>query len=132
MQTAYGARSYVQTQTTAATPLELVVMLYEAGLRAADASHDAMTRGDIPARRIALNKLMAIIAELQNTLDLSRGERVAAELDSLYSYMTSRLLQAVTDKDPKPVDEVRRLLTTLHEGWRQIAQTQNPAAGGRP
>ena len=44
MQTAYGARSYVQTQTTAATPLELVVMLYEAGLRAADASHDAWVR----------------------------------------------------------------------------------------
>jgi flagellar protein FliS len=132
MQTAYGARSYVQTQTTAATPLELVVMLYDAGVRTADNAHAAMVAGDIHARRTAMNKLMAIIAELQNTLDVTRGGKLAEDLDNLYTYMTSRLVAAVSDQDPRPIDEVRRLLTTLQEGWRQIAKAQPAAAGGRP
>ena len=132
MQTSYGARSYVQTQTTAATPLELVVMLYDAGVRHADAAHGAMVAGDIPARRTAMNKLMAIVAELQNTLDLSRGGQVARDLDDLYTYMTSRLITAVSEQDARPIDEVRRLLVTLQEGWREIARTQTAGAGGRP
>ena len=132
MQTSYGARSYVQTQTTAATPLELVVMLYDAGVRHADAAHDAMVAGDIPVRRTAMNKLMAIVAELQNTLDLSRGGQVAKDLDDLYTYMTSRLITAVSEQDARPIDEVRRLLATLQEGWREIARTQTAGTGGRP
>ena len=127
----YGAGSYVRTQASSATPIELVVMLYDAGLRFADSAHDALVRGDISARRTAIGKLMAIIAELQSTLDLTQGGKVAADLDDLYTYLTSRLVMAITDKDPRPVDEVRRILTTLQEGWREIAR-QTPAAGSRP
>ena len=132
MQTSYGARSYVQTQTTAATPLELVVMLYDAGVRNADAAYEAMVAGDIPVRRTAMNKLMAIVAELQNTLDLSRGGQLARDLDDLYTYMTSRLVTAVSEQDARPIDEVRRLLATLQEGWREISRTQTAGSGGRP
>lgn len=132
MQTSYGARSYVQTQTTAATPLELVVMLYDAGVRNADAAYEAMVAGDIRVRRTAMNKLMAIVAELQNTLDLSRGGQLARDLDDLYTYMTSRLVTAVSEQDARPIDEVRRLLATLQEGWREISRTQTAGSGGRP
>jgi len=42
--------------------------------------------------------------------------------------MLSRLLKAITDQDAKPIDEVRRLLATLADGWREAART--PAAPG--
>ena len=128
MVTAYGARNYFRTQVESASPMELVVLLYDGAVRAADAAHEAMVSGNIPARRTAMNKLMAIIAELQNTLDVTRGGRVAEELDGLYTYMLSRLLKAITDQDAKPIDEVRRLLATLADGWREAAST--PAAPG--
>ena len=128
MATPYGAQNYFRTQVESASPMELVVLLYDGAVRTADAAHEAMVSGDIPARRTAMNKLMAIIAELQNTLDVTRGGRVAEELDDLYTYMLSRLLKAITDQDAKPIDEVRRLLATLADAWREAART--PAAQG--
>jgi len=119
----YGAQNYVRTQVESASPMELVVLLYDGAVRTADAAHEAMISGNIPGRRTALNKLMAIIAELQNTLDVTRGGRVAEELDGLYTYMLSRLLKAITEQDAKPIDEVRRLLATLADGWREAART---------
>jgi len=83
MVTPYGARNYFRTQVESASPMELVVLLYDGAVRAADAAHEAMVSGNIPARRTAMSKLMAIIAELQNTLDVTKGGRVAEELDGL-------------------------------------------------
>jgi flagellar protein FliS len=131
MVTQYGARNYFRTQVESASPMELVVLLYDGGVRAADAAHEAMVSGNIPARRAAMSKLMAIIAELQNTLDVTKGGRIADELDSLYTYMLSQLLKAISEQDARPIDEVRRLLTTLADAWREATHTQ-AAQGVRP
>ena len=74
---------------------------------------------------------MAIIAELQNTLDLERGGAIAAELDGIYTYMLSRLLDAIVQQDAQPIDEVRRMLETLRDAWQQIAAQPPPPAPGR-
>jgi flagellar protein FliS len=124
----YGAQNYFRTQVESASPMELVVMLYDGAVRTADSAHEAMVSGNIPARRTAMNKLMAIIAELQNTLDVTRGGRMAEELDDLYTYMLTRLLKAITEQDARPIDEVRRLLATLADGWREAARP--PAVQG--
>jgi flagellar protein FliS len=117
-----GAQNYLRTQVESASPMELVVLLYDAGVRAAETAADAMVRGDIPARRTAISKLMAIVAELQSTLDLTKGGKLAEELDGLYTYMLSRLLKAVADKDAEPIQEVRKLLSTLADAWRDAAR----------
>jgi len=130
----YGARSYVQTQAVSATPLQLVAMLYDAAVISAAAAHDALVRRDIPARRAAVNKLLNIIAELQNALDMERGGALAAELDRLYDYMVRRLMEAVSTQSAAPVEGVQRVLVTLRDAWQQIAaeQTEPMAqAGGR-
>jgi flagellar protein FliS len=116
-----AAHHYLQTQVRSSSPLELVVMLYDGALQATTAAYDAMTRRDIPARRAALSRAMAIIGELQNTLDLKNGGAVAGELDRLYDWMTAELVQATVRQDPAPIDAVRRVLATLRDGWQQIA-----------
>jgi len=129
----YGAKSYVQTQVTSADPMQLVVLLYDGALRQATIAHDAMVRKDIPTRRTAINKALAIVAELQGTLDLERGGKLSADLDGLYSYVTTRLLDAIVHQDPKPIAEAMGILSTLRDAWQQIA-TQGAAqhAGARP
>ncbi len=123
MQTSSRAASqYLSTQVRSSTPLELVVLLYDAALRQATTAHDAMARRDLPARRTALSKLMGIVGELQHTLDMERGGEIATRLDALYSWMLSRLLDATVQQDPAPIDEVRRVLTTLQSGWNAIAR----------
>lgn len=122
-----AAQHYVQTQVRSSSPLELVVLLYDAALRATANAVDAMQRKDIPARRESMSKALAIISELQSTLNLDKGGDVAVQLDRLYSWMTDSLVQATVQQDATPIHDVRRVLETLRDGWSQIA-TARPAA----
>jgi flagellar protein FliS len=122
--TGRAAQQYLQTQVRSRTPLELVVMLYDGALRATAAACDAMSRRDIPARRTALSQAMAILSELQSTLDMERGGDIAEQLDRLYTWMTSQLIEATVKQDPAPIHGVRRTLEVLRDGWQQIAAGQ--------
>jgi flagellar protein FliS len=125
---ARGAQAYYQTQIQSRSPLELVVMLYDGGLRFLQQTVDAMERGDLVAKRDALSRAMAIVAELHGMLDLEQGGEVAASLDSLYTYMMERLTTANQQRDTAPVAEVMRLMSGLRDAWSQIAQAPTPAA----
>jgi flagellar protein FliS len=121
MQSARAANQYIQTQVRSSQPLELVVLLYDAALRASGTAREALVRGDIPARRAALSRAFAIVSELQNTLDMERGGAIAIELDRLYTWITSQFVQATVDQDVRPIDEARRVLETLRGAWHQIS-----------
>jgi flagellar protein FliS len=123
-----GAEQYRNTQVKSSTPLELVVLLYDGALRSMTAAHEAMVKKDIRARQAAINRAQAIVAELQNTLDLERGGAVAAELDRLYTWVLSRLTAAIVEQDPKPIEQARRVFETLSDAWRTIASGPRPEA----
>jgi flagellar protein FliS len=123
-----AAHTYLKTQVESSTPIERIAMLYAAGVQAMTTAADAMRRQDIPARRTAMNRAMGVIAELQNTLDFERGGPIADELDRLYSYILTRLLDALTEQDAAPIDEARSLLRTLADAWQQLASANGGGA----
>jgi flagellar secretion chaperone FliS len=133
MSAAYrGLDSYRQTQVQSRTPLELVVMLYDGALQAMATAKGAIERRDIPARRDAIGRALAIISELQSTLNLEQGGQIASSLDDLYDYASRRLLDATVSNDTMPVDEIRRVFETLRGAWQTIAAPPAaPAAGTR-
>ncbi len=118
---ARGLATYRTTEVQSRTPLELVTMLYDGALRFLGAARDAIARNDIAARRDAINRAMAIIAELQSTLNMESGGEVAAELDRLYDYANVQLLDATMRNETAPIDEVRRIFEILRDAWATIA-----------
>ena len=54
------------------------------------------------------------------------GGEIAGNLDSLYAYMTERLLTANLQNKAEMLDEVQTLLTDLRDAWTQIGE--KPAA----
>jgi len=116
-----GADAYRQTQVQSRTPLELVVMLYDGALRFMAAATEAIDRRDIAARRTALSKTMAIISELQSTLNMEQGGEIARSLDELYRWANVRLLDAALHNDAQPIEEVAAIFRTLRDGWSEAA-----------
>ena len=121
-----AAGAYTTVDAQSRSPLELVVMLYDGAIRFASQARDAHARGDRRARAVGVSRAMAIVSELQNTLDVKRGGELAVELDRLYHYLTTRLLDVTRTNDGAPLDEILLLLGTLRDGWLQ-ASTAAPA-----
>ena len=94
-----AAQAYRRVESESRSPLELVVMLYDGALRFVGEARAAHTAKDLPARGNAISKTLAIIAELQNTLDTEKGGAIAEQLDELYTYIQSRLLDVTMKQD---------------------------------
>jgi flagellar protein FliS len=124
-----GAEAYRQTEARSRSPLELVVMLYDGALRFVGNAMEADARGHRGDRGAAISRALAVLGELQSTLNLAEGGDVARELDRLYTYMQQRLLDVTVHDDRKALDEVRRLLTPLRSSWAELAA--QPLVGAR-
>ena len=116
-----GVDAYRRTEAQSASPMQLVVMLYDGALRFLSEARAAQTTGDLPRRAHALRRVTAIVAECHSTLDLERGGAVAADLDRLYSYISTRLLDVTVHRDATALEEVHKLMTTLRQAWAEAA-----------
>lgn len=125
-----GAAAYQQTSVQSSSPIQLIVLLYDGALRHLAASREAMIRSDAHGRRHGLSRALAIVAELQSTLNITDGGDIARSLDSLYAYVIERIIQANMGGDPKPLEEAERLLRPLRDAWSAIADGA-PAAAPR-
>ena len=122
-----GINAYRQTEVQSRSPLELVVMLYDGALRFMNEAKAGFEAGDIRRRAEAMSRTMAIIDQLQNTLDLKAGGDIARSLDQLYTFVRDRLLQASMQQSAKPVDEAIAVITNLREGWAEISAREGRA-----
>lgn len=118
---ARGAQAYLQTHVQSRSPLELVVMLYDGMLRFLGDAAAAIDAGDLPGKRDGISKALAVLSELQSTLNMEQGGDVAVSLDALYTYVNGRLLEASMQNQRAPLDESGKLLRTLRDAWSEIA-----------
>jgi flagellar protein FliS len=125
---ARGAAAYQEVQVNSRSPLELVVMLYDGALSSLGQTREALVQRDLVTKRAAMSKALAIIGQLQSSLNMEEGREVAERLDSLYTYLTSRLVEANVNGDVAPIDEALRVMSTLRDGWAQIATAPAVAA----
>jgi len=123
-----AANAYRQTEVQSRTPLELVVMLYDGALRFVSQARAAIERKDIPARREAISRALAMMSELQSTLDMEKGGAISISLDGLYGYINSRLLEGASKQDLQAIDDAARVLTTLRDAWADIARSTDAPA----
>ena len=128
MNSTAGLEAYRRTQVQSRTPLELVVMLYDGALKFLAMAREGIDRRDMRARREGLERTLAIIGDLQSTLNFEQGGDIAVELNRLYSYANLRLLEAAMRNDAERVDEVRRIFEILRDGWATIAAQPGPGA----
>lgn len=111
-----------QAQAVDASPHRLIQMLMEGGLTRIAQARGAMERQQTAMKGELIGKAIAIIGGLREGLDLQQGGELAANLDSLYQYMVSRLLEANMKNEAAPLDEVAGLLRNVKSGWDAIGQ----------
>jgi len=112
--------SYREAAVAGASPVRLVILLYEQAvedLRRALAAH---RRGDIEGRTREINHAILIVGHLQATLDKERGGKVAMDLERFYQQLQAGLVEAQSKQSAAGIEQQISHLMQVHEAWCQV------------
>ncbi|MDP2690485.1 MAG: flagellar export chaperone FliS [Deltaproteobacteria bacterium] len=121
-----SVKAYQNVQVMTADRVRLIIMLYEGIIRFNRQAQDAIRDKDIKARGTSINRSIAILSELINSLNMEEGGEIASRLFNLYEYSIQQLTAANLRNDPAPIDVVNRIIGELKGGWEGIAKTNEP------
>jgi len=110
----------LETGVVAASPHQLITMLYEGAELAVRMAIKHIQEGNLLKKSAAISQASAIILEgLRAALDPQGGE-IAQQLDALYDYMIKRLMLGHIKNETAPLEEVLGLLQELRGAWQAI------------
>lgn len=122
---------YRKGAVNGASPLKLVIMLYDGALKFMEAGKQAMGRKDLEKQNAELQKAQRIVTELMACLDMEKGGEIARNLFALYSYVLNELVEANVKDQPEPIDRCILVMSELRESWVELEAakaTTEPAA----
>lgn len=123
-----AATAYRRRSIEGASPVGLVVLLYQSACVEMRRAAAAIEAGDIEARTRALNKVLAIVGELRAALDFERGGAIAHQFAALYRLAERGVLEASARQDAAPLREVLEQFVLVRDAWQKIEAQQGAAA----
>ena len=122
--------SYREATVRGASPVRLVLCLYEQAIEDLRCAVIALERGDIESRTRAVNHALSVIAQLQGSLDMKRGGEVARNLDRFYGVVRVGLIEAQTKQSARILEQQISQLATVHEAWLEVERVAGTSASG--
>lgn len=117
-----------------ADPHQLIGMLLDGAIDRISQARGHMIHGNVADKGSSIARAVAIVGELREGLDHKVDPAFSQRLDSVYEYVTRRLLYAQLNDDLAALDETVRLLVPIREGWQAIRGdylSGRQATGGR-
>jgi flagellar protein FliS len=109
------------------SPTRLVQIMFEHILTNLATAQGCMARiennlplSEVTQKLAGMRKAIQLIGQLNVTLDMERGGKIAEDLRALYEYMLVRLTLANTHNDTRIVEEVVNLVRDVKTGWDGI------------
>lgn len=103
-----------------ADPHTLISLIMQHILGNLAAAKGAISRKDIVIKNKTLGKVIGLIGELQDSLDMEKGGEISTNLFNLYAYMLTLVTRANIKNDPDLLTEVSMLLSEIKAGWDGI------------
>lgn len=116
--------AYRESAVLTASPVQLVVMLYDGANRFLRQATVLYEQGDPIKGGQSIGRARAIVEELLATLDLERGGDIAPRLQGVYVYCLKLMTTAQLEKSTAPLAEVAGLLAELRASWAELAARQ--------
>jgi flagellar secretion chaperone FliS len=116
-----SAVAYREREIKSASPARLVVLVYEAALSNLFRARRAVQTGNVEDRVVAVGKARDAIMELLVTLNHEQGGEIAKNLQSLYAFVLSELVDVARRPDGARLETIIRIVSQLHEAFSAIA-----------
>ena len=114
--------AYRRGEVLAATPGQLVVLLYDGARRFLRQASVAMRAREIERAHYALRHAELIIAHLDGVLDDEQGGGIAEQLHGIYRFCLLHLSHGRLQQDVSKLEQVGDLLGELRGSWAELAR----------
>lgn len=117
---------YLQNQVNSATPTGLVVLLYDGLLKFSHQAIDHFNDQGPESNRLAtesIDRCIKILTELNSALSHDQAPELCSNLSNLYSFFSSEFSKALSQKDPKIIEDICPLIENLRDGWKQVDES---------
>ncbi|MEM9400381.1 MAG: flagellar export chaperone FliS [Verrucomicrobiota bacterium] len=125
---------YLESQVNSASPIGLIIMLYDGLLSFSDKAISGLKNGSDPARAEAaeaVGRCNKILTELNVSLRYEEQPEFSERMASLYEFFISKYNQAILEKKAAPIEEIIPLINELRDAWKEAefkTQEQTPAS----
>jgi flagellar protein FliS len=126
------AHAYRQFSVQGASPLALVVMLYDGAITALRRAVTAIEAHDIQRKCDHLNRALAIILQLEGTLNFELGGEVAQTLQSLYMYSRGQIMKANVENSAPILLSLIEKISMVREAWYEADHRTSPSSPTSP
>lgn len=128
----HAQQVYQQNQIITANPQELVLMLYNGGIKFLKLAKHSIGEKKMEEAHDYMIRVQNILTELE--LGLNREMEIAKNMAALYDFMKWRVVQANMKKDVALIDEVLQFFTEFRDTWKkamELAKQQPVLKGNR-
>ncbi len=116
----YPTDTYRKSQVETASPIDLVIMLYDRAIVLLDKAINEISEKKYEEKNTSLMKATDIVFELLSILDNDKGGEIAASLSRLYNFVIRAITNANMSLDTKELENAKRILSELRESWVSI------------
>lgn len=128
MKSPNAALAYREASSLGASPVGVIVLLYDRLARDIHAAIAAMKSNEVEARSSHINHALLILQQLQGSLDFAAGGAAARQLDVFYSHVRGKLLEAQIRQSPELMLAQAQALLQVREAWAEVERSTAPSA----
>jgi flagellar protein FliS len=121
--------AYRENAVRGATPIELVVILFDAAIDDMRRAITAIKSSEIEERATAIRHAMLVLQQLQGTLDFERGGPVAKQFEQFYNLIRAKLLESQLRNSPELIQRQIQVMSEVRDCWIQAEKQLHPKPG---
>lgn len=118
--------AYRENDVRGATPVRLVVLLFEQMIQDLTQAAQAVEQNDIRLRTRQINHAILVIGHLQSRLDFDQGGKVAKDLEHFYNVLRQNLVQIQFFPSKVGIRQLITDLLTVREAWIEVERAEGP------
>lgn len=123
--------SYRRAAVENASPVGLIVILYDLLINDLRQGVEAIAKKDVEARSKAIKHAFLVLQQLEGSLDRENGGEAADNLSKFYAVMRARIFEAHQKVVSEILDEQVRLLLDVRQAWEKVDPAKVAPAVGR-
>jgi len=120
-------QSYREAAARGASPVDLVVRLYEQIIEDLRQVAIAIEQNDIERRSNRIKHAILVVGHLQSSLDFAKGGKVAKDLDNFYNAVRQSLVWVQFHPSQRGVTQLITDLLAVREAWIVVEREERPS-----